>query len=347
MTDWAKIPTIDLDSVRRHVRGWEQLSGERLLLTGGTGFIGKWLLASFLHANRTHNLGARIAVLSRDVGSFLARHPELDGTADIDWIEGDIRSFDLPAGMSCRYCIHAATDVAKTRHPADIFEDCIVGTRRVIDQSGRAGVSRLLLLSSGAVYGPAPEHVKMLNETFSGAPDTMDPRNAYGEGKRAAELLCVTAGAEAQIHVSVARCFAFVGPHLPLNKHFAIGNFIADAMAERTIEIQGDGTPLRSYMYAADLAEWLWVTLFRGRNRRAYNVGGDIAISIEELARLTATTLGSGSLVRVAKLAENGQPISRYLPDTSRARNELDLHQRIPLQEAIRRTADWAKRTMP
>jgi len=121
---------------------------------------------------------------------------------------------------------------------------------------------------------------------------------------------------------------------------YAVGNFIRDALEGRTIEISGDGTPLRSYLYAADLAWWLWTILLDGDPGRPYNVGSDQELSIRELAETVDSLIG-GHGVHVAGKPVPGAPAQRYVPDVSRARNELGLSPAITLEDGIRRTAAW------
>lgn len=335
------LPRADLDHVLSHSSGWEALRGQRLLLTGGTGFIGKWLLGTFLHANRALGLNARVVVLSRNVASFVARHPAMALAPEIEWLQGDVRNFELAAGQHCSHLIHAATDVVASHPASEIFDSCVGGTRQVLQQMHRAGAQRMLLLSSGAVYGRTPGTLERVPEDWSGAPDCLAPGSAYGEGKRASELLCAMAAAEHGLQIPVARCFAFVGPHLPLDKHFAIGNFIAAAAQGQELRIQGDGTPVRSYLHAADLAIWLWTLLFRGQSLRAYNVGGDEGLSIAQLAQRVVAAMGSRSSVHIAQRAKPNAVVQKYVPDLQRASTELGLHTLIHLDHAIQRTADW------
>ncbi|MDF1621709.1 NAD-dependent epimerase/dehydratase family protein [Pseudothioclava nitratireducens] len=324
---------------------WQRLAGQRLLLTGGTGFIGKWLLASFLEANRSLGLGARVLMVSRRPEVFLAEYPDLAGAPEVEWWAGDVRDFTPADATGCTFAIHAATDVVASSTPAEILDTCITGTSRVLEaMSPGEGTRRVLLLSSGAVYGRAPEGVSHFSEDWPGAPDPLSPSSAYGEGKRASELLAaIAANQHPGLEVAIARCFAFVGPLLPLDKHFAIGNFIASAMAGEDIRISGDGTPLRSYLYAGDLAHWLWVMLFEAPSGRAYNVGSEDGLSIADLAHRVNTVLGGTGAVRVAKSPQSGAAPQPYLPSVARIRAELKLSPTVGLDDAIRRTAHWAK----
>jgi dTDP-glucose 4,6-dehydratase len=128
---------------------------------------------------------------------------------------------------------------------------------------------------------------------------------------------------------------------MQLDAHFAIGNFIGDRLHDRPIRVQGDGSPVRSYLYASDLMVWLWTILFRGQSCRAYNVGSEEALNIATLAREVAAALPPAVDVDIASTAAPGAPVHRYVPSTARAREELGLRAEVPLREAIRRTHAW------
>lgn len=240
--------------------------------------------------------------------------------------------------------IHAATDVvapATTAAPLDRYSAITDGTARTLDFATSHATRKFLLTSSGAVYGKQPSTLSHIPEDYAGAPDILTPASAYGEGKRASELMCALYAQQSAIEFKIARCFAFAGPGLPLDSNFAIGNFIRDAMRGGPIQIAGDGTPLRSYLYAADLAIWLWRILFKAPPLQAFNVGSEEAISIADLAHLTASTLNPQLRGHIAQQPVEGSSPLRYVPSTQRAQQQLNLRQTINLTESIRRTAAW------
>jgi dTDP-glucose 4,6-dehydratase len=224
-----------------------------------------------------------------------------------------------------------------------MFDTFVDGTRRTLAFARRAGVSSYTLLSSGAVYGIQPPAVARLRENFTGAPPLGDARWAYGEAKRAAEVLTAVEADWGDLSVRVARCFAFVGPHLPLDIHFAIGNFIRDAMAGTPIRIKGDGTATRSYLYMADLAAWLWTIALGPSASGAYNVGSEEEISILETARAVAAAVAPDAEIVVEGTPVPGSAPHRYVPSTARAHHELGLEQHISLDDAIVRTVSWLR----
>ena len=333
--------TTDLDNILTCTGDlWEELRDGRIFITGGTGFFGCWLLESFLWANAKHRLNASAVVLSRNPNGFLKKAPHLASNPAITLHQGDIRDFSFPEGHFS-HVIHAATEASaklNVEAPLLVLDTIVNGTRRALDFAVHSGARKFLLTSSGAVYGRQPADLTHIPEEYPGAPDPMDARAAYGNGKRLAEHLCALVSQRHPLETKIARCFAFVGPYLPLGIHFAIGNFIKDAVAGTPIQISGDGTPYRSYLYAADLAAWLWTILFHGRPNRPYNVGSEEALSIEALARIVAQSVQPPSPVHIATQALPGKPAERYVPSTHRAETELGLKCRIPLAEAVRRT---------
>ena len=337
----------DLNHVLAHTQGlWDELRGQRIFVTGGTGFFGCWLLESFAWANDQLKLGASAVVLTRDPAAFRAKAPHLASHPAISFHTGDIRSFDPPPG-SFSHVIHAATEASaklNDERPLLMFDTIVEGTRRVLEFARESGAGKFLLASSGAVYGRQPPELTHIPEDFSGGPDPTQPQWAYGEGKRAAEMLCALYARQYGVSPKIARCFAFVGPYLPLDIHFAIGNFIRDALKGGPIRVNGDGTPYRSYLYAADLAIWLWTILLKGHSCRAYNVGSDTPLAIADLARLVAAAVDPSVEVIVARQTNTRKSPERYVACTARAREELGLRQTIGLPEAISRTIVWHKR---
>lgn len=334
----------DLDHILEHTKAlWEDLRERKVFITGGTGFFGKWLLESFVWANDQLKLDAQMLVLSRNPESFKAMYPHLAEASCIRFHQGDVRNFEFPRERF-DFIIHAATDASaqlNIENPLLMVDTIVDGTRRTLEFARHCGTKRTLLISSGAVYGKQPPDLSHVPEDYSGAPDSLQPASAYGEVKRLAELLCSIYQKEYNIEITIARCFAFVGPYLNLNIHYAVGNFIRDGLAGSPISVSGDGTPYRSYLYIADLAIWLWTILFRGVSGEAYNIGSEDAISIRDLAYEVAESFPNSPKVVIAKSPVPGKPVERYVPSVKKARENLGLDSRINLEEALHRTIKW------
>ncbi|MFA5343369.1 MAG: NAD-dependent epimerase/dehydratase family protein [Kiritimatiellia bacterium] len=339
----------DLDHILAHTQGlWDELRGRRLFITGGTGFFGCWLLESLAWANDKLGLNVRAVVLTRKPEAFAHKAPHLANHPAISFHAGDIRNFAFPEGPFS-HVIHAATEASvklNAANPLLMFDTIVAGTRRALDFAVQAGAGKVLLASSGAVYGRQPPEMTHIPEGYHGGPDPLDTKSAYGEGKRAAELLCGLYAKQHGLEPKIARGFAFVGPYLPLDAHFAVGNFIRDGLRGGPIQVKGDGTPYRSYLYAADLAIWLWTILCKGEPCRPYNVGSENGITIAELAHQAAGCFHPAPRVAIAPApgGVDGQAQKkpeRYVPSVQRCALELGLRQTFDLREAIRRTVAW------
>lgn len=339
-----RLPQNDIEHILRHTKGlWKELRKSRVFITGGTGFFGKWLLESFLAANDRFKLKASITVLSRNPEKFKLAASHLAGHPAVRFIKGDARNFVFPKG-NFTHIIHGAVDASLKlirEQPSVVFDTIVLGTRRVLELAGSRGVKKFLLISSGAVYGIQPADLRRLPEDYRGAPDPTDPRSAYGEGHRAAEMLCALFWGKNGTKTKIARCFTFTGPYLALDASFAAGNFIRDGLKGGPIQIKGNGAQCRSYLYAADLAVWLWTILIKGKSCVPYNVGSDKAVTIAELAELVARQFTPKPRVNIEQNQAEGIAGGRYIPAIARVRRELGLRPTIALPEAVQRTIAW------
>lgn len=333
----------DLDRIiNSTLTSWEELRGKRLFITGGTGFFGCWLLESFARANVRLNLQASATVLTRNLPAFEKKAVHLARNSALDFQIGDVSSFDFPSGKFS-HIIHAATDVYNQNSPLETLNTIVFGTKRVLEFAAHCKAGKVLFVSSGAVYGSQPPTLSHVGEEYAGAPDCTNIKSAYGEGKRLAELLCVAYAERYTFEVKIARCFAFVGAYLPLDGQLAIGNFIRDTLDGKSIRVSGDGTPVRSYLYAADLAVWLWTILFLGKSCFPYNVGSETEISIAELAEMIAKLSNSKSKIETVQEKNAKLLPERYVPDTQRAFIDLRLQTVVDLELAIKKTLNFYK----
>jgi dTDP-glucose 4,6-dehydratase len=311
-----------------------------VFVTGGTGFVGTWLNETLCWADSKLSLGIRISLLTRDPEAFRRKAPAVANHRGVEFVVGNAASFPFPRGQF-KYVIHAATESSKpaTReHPDATFEADVAATKHVLEFAEQAGTERFLFTSSGAVYGTQPLDMSAISEDYAGAPAPTDVKSAYGQAKRASEFLCAMYAHQFGFDALIARLFAFVGPHLPLG-NYAVGNFIRNVLEHKPIRIESDGSTARSYLYAADMAAWLWTILLRGQSIRPYNVGGSEAINIHHLAEKVAEAGGNDTKVEVLGLP--GVPATRYIPDTRRVRTELQLTERVSLEEGLKRTLAW------
>ncbi|HJV26692.1 MAG TPA: NAD-dependent epimerase/dehydratase family protein [Aromatoleum sp.] len=335
--------------VRRFDTGWDTLRGARLFITGGTGYFGRWLLPLLARADETLGLDLQVTALSRAPERFLAEVPDLEKHPSIAFHRGDVRDFEFPAG-EFTHVIHAATTAAaatfhRTEDPLTKFDTSYYGTRRTLEFAAERRIGRMLMLSSGSYYGPLLPEYDSYPENYPAAPEPTNLEVSVGHAKRAAEFLCSAFADRHNLSFSTARCFTFLGPHLPLDLHYAAGNFIRDALHGDAITVAGDGTPIRSYMYTGDLMVWLLALLTRGQNGRAYNVGSDEPVTIGDLARRIGHLVAPQKPVRILRQVEG--PVTRnvYVPEVRRARTELGLDFWTSLDESILRTAEIAAKT--
>ena len=334
----------DLKSIHAQAGSvWFELDNSRIFITGGTGFFGRWLLHSLKHAVETDCLNIEVTILSRNLVRFSADEPQLWNFPSFTFLKGDVSNFEFPDGKFT-YLIHGAADssdhVLRT-DPITMCKSIVNGVQRVLEFAVQAGASKTLFLSSGAVFGGQHPDYDEIPDNWTGHPlDCSDLNNAYAEAKRFSEMFCTLYREKHNLNVVILRCFAFVGPHLPLNANYAIGNFISNAIAGGAITVNGAGTEQRSYLYTADFAVWLWTILARGESGAIINVGSDKTYSILEVAQKVADVFAVKEVL-VRGIPNKKKSASRYVPSIAIAREIYGLETTTDLTEAIWRTATW------
>jgi len=330
-----------LNHTDREVYAWSMLDGEDIFMTGGTGFFGTALLYSLLQAKLQKKIDVDVTILTRDVASFSEKHPLLFQSDFIHCIQGNVVDFDFPDQKFSKVMHLATTSATETFNGEDQlkkYKTLVDGTERVMQFAGKCGASKVIFTSSGVVYGSLSEGE--VEEDYLGAPVTTDPMSALGQGKRSAEFIISYYANEYNIDYVIARCFSFVGPYLPLNLHYAIGNFISDALYKDVIKVKGDGSPIRSYLDVSDLIVWLLRMMSNQCKHKIYNVGSDQSISILKLAEKVKDIIAPNKRLEtygnINYLVGN---FSRdyYVPNIDRAKNELGLDVWTKLDQAILR----------
>jgi len=233
--------------------------------------------------------------------------------------------------------IHAAASTDASRylsHNEEEKQNIIKGTLNYCKLAKQYHKkSKIVFCSSGAIYGYQPEHEKYLTEDMAfGDIESLDEvKKSYAYAKRDAEFAIQKLG-QAGLNVSIARCFSFVGRYLPKDQHFAIGNFIADGIAGRNIEVKSSKKVYRSYMYADDLIVWL-MTLANASNPQCpiYNVGSDKEVEIRDLANIVSDIFN----VNVSCSGSSFEGVDRYIPSTQKAQKILGLRMNYDLYQSI------------
>jgi len=337
-----RLPVEDLEHIYQNTQDiWESFRGKSIFVTGGTGFFGKWLLESFIYVNEKLALNAKITTLTRNPEAFLKEYPFYkEHTNSVQFVKGDILNYDFNLDEKFQFIIHAATAASEAlnkSNPLLMLDTITIGTRNVLDFAITQPLKGFLFVSSGAIYGKQPWNVSHIKEEDNFKVDINNPNTAYAEGKRIAELYCSTYFAKYYLPIKIARCFAFVGPYLPLDTHFAIGNFINNAIKNEDIIIKGDGSTIRSYMYASDLMVWLWKILINGEKNIPYNVGSDESISIKELAEKISIISKANVAVKISGSLVQQEQVDIYCPSITKA-NKIIAQIKIQLSESIEKT---------
>ena len=336
-----------------------RLAGKHVLIVGGAGFLGYYLVQTLTSANRVGAVQPKIRVTvwdsyARGLPAWLA---ELEGEPELSLEQRSVTDPIGPEVGDFDYIVHAASIASPTyykRHPIETMDANVNGLRNLLEYARRQAdrsrpLSGFLFFSSSEIYGDPPADAIPTPETYRGNVSCTGPRACYDESKRFGETLCVNFAQVHGVPVTMARPFNNIGPGLKISDRRVLPDFARDVLAGRPIEMLSDGGPRRTYCYVGDAIAGYYKILVRGRPGEPYNVGVESPeISVAELAERVARTAAElfgyrGRVIRAHSpdatyLADN--PVRRC-PTIAKAREELGYAPAISLDDALRRSLLW------
>ena len=332
----------DLDeAVRENQEFFEQSNSCKFLILGASGFIGSWITQTLLYANEKLNLNLKVTAVCRSKEKFFSRVSFTEGL-NLNLIKGDLNEIDiesLPIDKSFEYILHTATST--TANLGDSRESLLssaIGTRNIIEYlRGQEKISKFVHLSSGAVYGKLAQN-KLHVEESQIIGDSLDE---YALCKLNIEKLIAEASDQGVIFGSNPRLFAFYGPHLPTDAHFAIGNFMHDAKYNKKIIVKGNPNTTRSYLYPTDLVSWI-LALWLNPPNYVTHIGSSKSITIRALANSVSKVYGGVPIV----FENPNQEESHYVPKTEIIEKNYGVSQKVSLDEGLVRWKNWLENNL-
>lgn len=339
---------------------FQNLRGSRMLITGGAGFLGYYLVQAVEAWNRQADVKQRCRLevwdnFMRGVPQWLT---ELEGkSATLSVKKFDVND-PLPDAMGdFDYIIHAATiasPIYYRLHPIQTMDANVLGLRNFLEyarlkKDQKKPLKGFLFYSTSEIYGdPTADNIPT-PETYRGNVSCTGPRACYDESKRYGETLCVNFARQYGLPIRIARPFNNYGPGLKITDRRALPDFARDIFAGRDVVLLSDGAPTRTFCYVADAVVGYYKILFRGRDGESYNIGIDTPeISIRELA-LRTVDCAKALLGYEGKAIFGESSDADYLTDNpnrrcpiiDKARGELDYNPGVQLEEGIKRSLIW------
>lgn len=334
----------DAEAVLEHrVEQLAPLREQTIFITGGTGFLGMWLLELIAVLNERYRFGVRTIVFSRDARALPTRWPHLGNAEWLTLQSGDIRYFtEFPRDV--RYVVHAAALTDRrvcASNPTAVLETNCIGTLRALQAAMLLeNLEKFVLMSSGLVYGVQPWELARIDEDFAGVSRCDEVTAVYAQSKRLAEVAAQCAISESKLPIITLRPFAFVGPYQSLQLPWAVTDFIRDSINGGPIRIMGDGATVRSIMYSSDFACGVLQSLAAGRPRTTYNIGSDQSVDLLTLAHTITRCFSPVPEIRL-RVGQAGNDPSRLVPDISRIARDVGFRSTVPLDEALRKSIEW------
>jgi dTDP-glucose 4,6-dehydratase len=337
------LPKADLDIVAKYFQENNiNLEKASFLISGVTGFVGSWLLDSLMHINKEFGLKIEITGITRNA-SKIDSWIDLASEKNVHIIESDIRRQTKIAGRFT-HVVHAATPTTTATRAGDlgnVFESSVIGARNLLEIAKKQDTPPIFLhTSSGAIYEKSPSSLE--NIPLSWPRQDLAPSDVvdseYARAKIETEKLIEAATIEGTVKGINARLFSFMGPRVPLQEHYSIGNFMHSGMYEDEINLSVNPATVRSYEYAADMASTLIYVLGLGQPG-TFHIGSDKGHELLHWAELVGKVFSKPVKNLSADLAKKPSTIP-YIPEHDE-RIPRGLGESILIEEQVANWRDW------
>ncbi len=346
----TKVTLEDLNSLVKGVAyDVKALSGKTVVISGGAGFLGSYLVATLAKLNRrVLTKPCRVISIDNYITGWPTNFLMKIRDKNLTFLHGDVRllpTIDEPVD----YIIHAAglaSPYYYRKYPLETIESAIWGTKNLLELARLKQAKGVVLFSSSEIYGnPDPQFVPT-PETYTGNVSSVGPRACYDESKRLAETLCITYHQLYQVPAKVVRLFNVYGPGMKHTDYRVIPTFIYRGLKKQNLPVHDQGIQTRTFCYVTDALRGVFKVLVSGRPGGVYNIGNDKPeVSMYELAMTVATLLNNGVKPRRKKYPAAypaGEP-QRRCPDLTKIKTELGYTPKVSLTTGLKRTISWFK----
>lgn len=325
------------------------LSGKTIVITGGLGFIGKYLISTFIFLN-DHVLKkqCKLIIIDNHITSLKNNAAFFSNKKNITYLEHDVVT-PVKLYGTIDYIIHAAGIASPfyyQKYPLETVDVAVNGTRNMLDLAKTKQAKSILFFSSSEIYGDPQPNAIPTKETYFGNVSSIGPRSCYDESKRLGEALCMIYYNYFKTSVKIVRPFNIFGPGMVPNDFRVVPRFIYSVLHNEQIPVHGDGKQTRTFCYISDAVVGFFLVLLAGKNGEVYNVGSNQKeISINHLAKIFNTVFDNKLKVKNIPYPKNypqGGP-KRRCPDVSKIKKELGYRPRVGLEKGLIRTLAWCK----
>ena len=318
------------------------LKNKSILLTGGTGFVGRYLINLIYLANRDKNLNCSL------VATSLHKTPK-----DLKKLAGKnirFKKVDLskPFRISGKfhYIFHAAGYGQPTKFTKEPLKTIFINANatQILLELARKNHAKFIFISSADIYGDVPKNMKVVPETYGGNRSTIGPRAVYGESKRLGETICWAYQDKHNIDVKIVRASHLYGPGISIHDKRVLGDFLRSALKGKSIKLKDRGQAVKTFGYIADVITMIFFVALKGKDM-VYNVGGKSTISIRKLAHAVGKL--TASPVLMPKRNSSDRHIGtdpRVAPlNLNKITKEMKGFSFTPLGTGLKRTIEWNK----